>query len=144
MRATMHSACGASAYTHPDEYPTRPLDESGLLVSDHGSPPSQTWSQRIDDLLALRHLEDDWDGQGAEAPHPALVDGAITLAQSIQAKGKVAADRVIAGVNGTIIFEWHSPAGYVEIEVTAPDQAEVRWIRKGSDVAEVFALSRRA
>ena len=54
------------------------------------------------------------------------------------------ADRVIAGVNGTVFFEWHGSEGYLEIEVTAPDRAEGRVVRKGSEEAEVFTLSRRS
>lgn len=144
MTAIMRSAQGASAYSQTEDYPTRPLDQRGLLVRDHGSPPSQAWPQLIDDLLALRHLEEDWDGQGAAAPHPSLVDGAIALAQDFQAKEMVPADRVIAGVNGTLFFEWHRPTEYMEIEMTAPNQAEVRRVRKGSPVTEVFTLSRRS
>jgi len=72
-----------------------------------------------------------------------LVDGAITLARQFQTNGIIPADLVIAGVNGTVLFEWHGPDGYLEVEVTAPDQAEGRWVKKGSDVAEAFTLSRR-
>src|SRR5688572_25066409 len=115
---------GMSAYTLSDSYPTRPLDESGLLASALDPLPAQTWGRLIDDLLALRRLEDDWDGQGAIAPPVALVDSAITLAQHLRAIGKPPADFAVAGVNGTVMFEWHHPASYVEIEVTAPDRAE--------------------
>ncbi len=142
MTTIARSARGASEYTQTESFSTRPLDESGLSVSDRYTSPTHTWSQLIDDLLALHYLEDDWDGQGAEAPHRALVAGAITLAQDFQAKGMRPADRAIAGVNGTIFFEWHDQTGYLEIEVLAPDKAEGRLVRKGSAVAEVFTLSR--
>src|SRR4051794_1952575 len=121
MTTITRSARGASAYTQTDDYSTRPLDERGLLVSEVFTPPTRTWSQVIDDLLALRNLENDWDGQGAEAPNPALVDGAITLAQSLRTEGRRPADFAVAGVNGTVVFEWHDSSGYLEIEVTAPD-----------------------
>jgi hypothetical protein len=142
MTVIVRSARGASAYTWADDCPTRPLDQSGLLVSDWCLPPTRTWQQLIDDLLAIRSLPDDWDGQGAEAPQPALVDGAITLAQDFKTSGEAPADRVIAGVNGTVFFEWHRPTDYLEIEVTAPDKAEGRLVRKGTDVAVVFTLTR--
>ncbi len=66
------------------------------------------------------------------------------MAQYLQAKGVPPADRVIAGVNGTIYFEWHTPFGYQEIEVTSPMEAECRWVRKDSDATEVINLSRRS
>jgi hypothetical protein len=97
----------------------------------------------IDELLRIRNLEDDWDGEGTEAPHPSLVDGAITLAQELKAAMYPPAERVIAGVNGTIYFEWHTPLGYQEIEVTSPLDAECRWVQKGSEATTVVVLSRR-
>ena len=46
-----------------------------LFVGPDASPGARTWEQLIGDLLALRALPADWDGQGAEAPAPAVVDG---------------------------------------------------------------------
>lgn len=143
MTPIVRPARGASAYTQTEDYSTRPLDERGLFVSDR-TPPTSTWSQVMDDLLALRTLEDDWDGQGAKAPHPALVDSAIALAQYFRTIEKSPADFAVAGVNGTVVFEWHDPDEYLEVEVTAPGRAEGRRVRKGSDVTEVFTLSRRS
>jgi hypothetical protein len=121
--------------------PAFPLTE--LLGSDGDAPPGHTWARLIDDLSAVRGLSDDWDGQGADAPPPAVVDYAVTLARAFQAIGLSPADRAIAGANGTVLFEWHRPAGYLEIEVTGPDQAEGRSVPMGSEAAEVFTLSRR-
>ena len=139
--ALARSARGASAYYQPDDFPNRPLDERNPLITDPSAPLHHSWSRLIDDLLAIRNLEDDWDGQGAEAPHPTLADGAIVLAQQLRANGKGPADRIIAGVNGTIFFEWYDSACYTEAEVTAPNEVVFRTIRRGSDLAEVFVLS---
>jgi len=65
------------------------------------------------------------------------------LAQSLQANGLRPADLAVAGVNGTVIFEWHDPAGYLELEVTAADRAEGRWVGKGSNAARTIVLARR-
>jgi hypothetical protein len=120
------------------------LGDLGLFESDLNAPPSRAWSDVIDKLLVVRGLADDWDGQGAEAPAPALVDGAIALAQSLQANGLRPADLAVAGVTGTVILEWHDPAGYLELEVAAPDRAEGRWVEKGSTAARTIVLARRA
>jgi hypothetical protein len=120
------------------------LGDNGLPAPDVGAQMVRPWAELIDELRALRHLEDDWDGQGAKAPPPDLVDGAIALALHFQANAMRAADYAVAGVNGTVIFEWHDATHYLEIEVTAPDRAEGRAVRKGSDVTEVFSLSRRS
>jgi hypothetical protein len=133
MSTVLKSARGASAFTHADRVPFAGAPDA----------PAHTWGSLIDDLLRIRHLEDDWDGEGTEAPHPALVDGAITLAQSLEASGYPPADRAVVSVNGTVYFEWHTPLGYQEVEVTSPLDAECRWVQKGSDVTTVVRLSRR-
>src|SRR5262245_19564894 len=140
MNKVMQLARGASAFTQPDRFFS--VDESGLAPSQAVEAPAHRWSQLIDELLRIRNLKDDWDGEGTEAPHPALVDGAITLAQTLEARGHSPADRVIASVNGTVYFEWHTPLGYQEIEVTSPIDAECRWVEKGSDITKVVGLSR--
>jgi hypothetical protein len=126
------------------DYQLAPPDGGELHLSDHHAEPKRTWSEVVDDLLAIRNLDDDWDGQGAEVPRPELVDWAISLALAMRDAGIRPADFAIAGVNGTVFFEWHSPADFQEIEVTAPYEAEVRRVRKGSDVTEVYTLPRRS
>jgi hypothetical protein len=113
----------------------------GVFGPDDPEAPTREWSSVIDELLRIRTLEDDWDGEGTEAPHPALVDRAITLAQYLQAKGDTPPDRVHASVNATVYFEWHTPLGYCEIEVVSPMKVECRGVRKGSDETEVLHLS---
>jgi hypothetical protein len=132
MTTTTRAARGASAYTEPDYYPT--------LDCDRYSAPPDGWAELTAELQALRSLEDDWDGQGALAPPPPLVDTAISLALCLRAGGTAPADRAIAGVNGTIILEWHAPHGYLEIEVTDINRAEARKVPAGAQVAEPLTL----
>lgn len=101
------------------------------------------WSPTIDRLLEIRNLEDDWDGEGTEAPSQTLVDFAISLARSNQAQGLPSPDRVHASVNATVYFEWQTPAAYCEIEVLSPVDAESRTVLKGSNRTDVLRLSRR-
>jgi sulfur carrier protein ThiS len=149
MSTTLQSARGASAFTQADSsvetiLSSRSRNAAQTSAFTWPDPDEQaraeTWHSLIDQLLRIRNLQDDWDGEGTEAPHPALVDRAITLAQYLQANGFPPAERVIAGVNGTIYFEWHTPLGYQEIEVLSPMDAECRWVRKGSNVTEVNRL----
>jgi hypothetical protein len=131
---------GASAYTQTGYQPTRRLPESGLL-SEHTDDPVRTWSDVIDELLVFRKLEDDWDGQGALAPDPSVVDTALQVALKFRGGEQPPADRVVAGVNGTVFFEWFFPTQYMEIEVTAPGQVEVRLVCRESNKTEEFTLS---
>ncbi len=88
----------------------------------------------------MGRLQNDWDGEGSEAPDRGVVAGAIKLASALRAKSTPAADRVTAGVNGTICFEWHTSDCYQEIEVTSPSDAEFRRIPHGSRTAEVIRI----
>jgi hypothetical protein len=141
MTTTIRFAPGASTYTQAGYLPTGPLDEQGLFT-ERADGPARTWSDVIDELLALRGLEDDWDGQGAVAPDAALVDTALAVALDFRATTLPPADRAVAGVNGTVFFEWFSTTKYLEIEVTAPGQAEGRLVFRESNTTEVFTLAR--
>jgi hypothetical protein len=102
------------------------------------------WPCVLEKLGMFRELADDWDGQGAVAPDAAVVASAIRLATQFHADGRPCPEFALAGVNGTVIFEWHLADGYLEVEVTAQDAAEQRWVAKGSDVVEVSQLGRRS
>lgn len=140
MTTFARSVGGALAYSRMS-YPTfQPPDDPGAFAPDGRDSSARGWSLVIDELLRIRTLEDDWDGEGTEAPGAALVDGAITLAQSLQARGVMPPDRVHASVNATVNFEWHTSLGYTEIEVVSPVEAERRSVRKGSMTTDVVKL----
>lgn len=88
---------------------------------------ARCWDERIDQLLAIRQLEDDWDGQGTPAPTVEVVDSALVLALLLRRAGVEPPSSVVQGVNGDVLFYWwQSPDGkYVEVEVTDPYAADV-------------------
>jgi hypothetical protein len=107
---------------------TSGLQDDALLISQE--EPFPEWNYRIDDLLAMRQLSDDWDGIGAKAPTTSLIDGALQLARVLRHAGARAhidwrgpPSRIVPGRNGTIIFEWQTPY-YQEIEVVSPHRGE--------------------
>lgn len=63
------------------------------------------------------------------------------LARHFQDERQTPADRVTAGVNGTIFFGWHFPGGYREVEIISPTEAEVRLVRNGAAEADESMLS---
>jgi hypothetical protein len=143
MSRAMQSARGASAFTQPDRSFLSLTTEGAPVYSRAEDDLGRAWMQLIDELLRIRMLKDDWDGEGTEAPHPSLVVAAIKLAQNLAARGFPPADRVIASVNGTIYFEWHTALGYEEIEVISPLDAEYRWVPKGSNETTIVGLPLR-
>lgn len=95
----------------------------------HAEPPHplDEWEERIDELLDIRRLPDDWDGLGASAPPTAVVDSALALAQLLRRKGCPAPCRILAGLTGAVLFEWQNEEGsYSELEMSAPGRAD--WI----------------
>jgi hypothetical protein len=84
-----------------------------LLGARSGKP--DLWPKRLDELMTIRTLTDDWDGLGAKAPSTELVDSAIILADGFLRAGIEAPSRVVAGVNGTVILEWQRDGVYTEI-----------------------------
>ena len=102
-----------------------------------------SWDELIDEIITIWFLPDDWDGEGSVAPDPGLVAGASKLALALKANKTPPADRVLASVNGTVYFEWHTPLGYQEIEVTSPVDAESRWVPQGSEAAEIVGIAIR-
>jgi hypothetical protein len=102
--------------------PTTGVEDAALLVTRPDR--IDLWSCRIDELLAIRSLADDWDGQAAKAPSTELVDSALVLAVAFRRGGAEAPSRIVPGVNGTLVFEWQAGEEYCEIEVPRPYHAE--------------------
>jgi hypothetical protein len=110
--------------------PTSGLEDDALLVKR--PPESEEWSRRIDDLLDIRGMEDDWDGAGTPAPAVALVHSALQLALILSKQRFPPPCRIMPGRTGTVLFEWQDTDGsYSELEVTHPHHAE--WVHMGSD-----------
>jgi len=131
---------GNTCFAEHEPIRSRAVDLDELAFVD--TEATEQWKAVVDELLRLRALEDDWDGEAAVAPVAELVDGAITLAQWMKSNEWSIPDRVSAGVNGTIVFEWYTPIGYLEIEVCSTTAAEGHWIPNGSHVAEKFLFTR--
>lgn len=141
MSTTMRSAAGATAYSGAPRYAWLPQTDAADAADPATSAQVKLeWSSIIDELLSIRFLEYDWDGEGAEAPDHALVDWAIALAQRLQGEGIEPPGRVHASVNATVYFEWYTPYGYREIEVVSPTEAEWRIVADGANQAEVIYL----
>ena len=87
---------------------------------------SSNWSSIERELLALRRLENDWDGLGALAPAPEIVDSALTFVNSIRMQGPfLPPNRVLAGPLGEIVFEWQSSGSIFEAEIEKVGVAEI-------------------
>lgn len=142
MTTVWQLARGASAFTEAEPSPFNILRERSLGAATTGVPVTAPWDQAVEAIWVIRSLKDDWDGEGSEAPHPLIVDGAITFAKALETAGIVPPDRIVAGVNGTVYFEWHTPIGYTELEIVSPTEAEYRSVQHDTDSVTVVKIRR--
>jgi len=133
-------AYGAAAFIEESRFPLSDVGGGASVWSDP-EDQEQAWKRWIDELLRMRLLQEDWDGEGSIAPHPSLVDRAIRLARNLHALDVPPPDRIVPGPNGTIYFEWFTPQGYWEIEVLSPNDIQARRVLKGSDICLTYQLS---
>jgi hypothetical protein len=90
------------------------------------------WEPALLQIIEFQHLENDWDGFGAEAPSRELLESAIGLAYCYLEQGVDPPQRVAPGVCGSVIFEWQGPDGtYAEVEIDRPLHAEIMVIEPG-------------
>ena len=82
------------------------------------------WSAVIRSLLELRALQDDWDGEGSDAPLPEAHESAVRLAEFLRDRGVDWPDSAVASPAGTVIFAWRDGKLYQEIEVVGPGRYE--------------------
>lgn len=121
------AAIGASFYSEFDDSLSLSLGEVGCWPD---SQISRGWSDAVDHLLRLRFINDDWDGEGSPAPSAEVLNFATNLARRMKDQGQSPPDRVLAGVNGTVFFEWYFPDCYQEVEVISPYDFEFRSTNK--------------
>jgi hypothetical protein len=136
MTSTM-SAAGAAVDTVAETQGFF-VDDSGFLTSDSITVLAD-WKACAEKIQTFRQLADDWDGDGAAAPEPNVIDVATTVAHNLSRK-MPAPDRIHVGVNGTIYFEWFAADRYIEIEVVGPADIQCRAIPHGSSDLEQSTL----
>lgn len=110
------------ATRHPEL--TADLDLPAHRTGETFPDAVRVWDERIDQLLAIRLLDDDWDGQGSPAPAVEVVDSALVLALLLRRDGVDPPTGVVQGVGGEVVFDWQSADKYVEVEVTGPYTAD--------------------
>lgn len=99
----------------------------GALASSPEHTLAHLWDLRLSDLLTIRRLSADWDGEDAEAPGPELVDFTITLLDYWRVSGDMPVpERIVPSPNGTVVIEWRWPDTYVEADVI--DARTIEWM----------------
>lgn len=90
--------------------------QSDYLISVDRSGTS-LWRSAFARLAELRSLNDDWDGAGAAAPGPEVVDNAIEAARHLSSQWPPPT-RIVPDINGAVCFEWEGDGGAIEVEIS--------------------------
>ena len=123
MSQTIERQQGAVRFTKPKPQPSM-SSEAVLFTKPDFNCFDDAWEMIIETALSYTYLDDDWDGNHSVAPDPELIDMAVRLAHHLKESSNPAPARVVAGVNGTISFEFGDEP-FLEIEVVSPSEAEV-------------------
>jgi hypothetical protein len=122
---TIERACGAVGYT--SQFTNNRASWAQVAFQDESCNGSfSAWQEAIEQILRLRDLKDNWDGDAAAVPGIAVVDTAVNEAIRLRRKYHNPPDRVSAGVNGTVLIEWWLTDRTFEIEVVSPAEVEYR------------------
>lgn len=79
---------------------------------------------RSNRMIELKSLQDNWDGEGAEAPKLELINIAITLLGFIQ-HTLPPPTRITPSQTGNIVLEWQfKDSTYLEVEIVDPFHIE--------------------
>jgi hypothetical protein len=91
-------------------------DVHGLLFDPGAGGSPQTpqgfeldpgWQLAESELLAIQRLRDDWDGMGAKAPDPKVVESAFIFLDILRISGdSQPPESITASPRGRIVFSW--------------------------------------
>jgi len=103
------------------------LPKEGL---DSVSAPSREsvagWKNCIDRLMVYRQHEEDWDGLGAPAISPEIVDSAVILAVQLRQFRVARPVFTVPTFQGSVSFQCQWPdTTTLDIELTEPYSAEI-------------------
>lgn len=131
MNAIIEQGQYQKSFSRPEVPPSGALAENALFIMQSDS----NWMEAIDELLAIRNYEDDFDGEGSIAPPVQIVDTALTFSNQLGKNKIPSPDRVTATFNQTVVFEWNFPNFYHSLEFISPTMAEAIWIPKDATEA---------
>lgn len=98
-------------------------DEGVLSLPQTG----QLWRALRQEFLSFGSREPGWDGFGAAAPSPQLLESALDFLSGLQIQGTTPPSCVTLTPAGSVLVEWDEPDGHTDAELFAP--SEVEWMR---------------
>jgi hypothetical protein len=95
------------------------------------------WAEREVDLLRIRSCGANWDGFGAEAPNPELVDAAISFLHELRTRDENnPPGRVALSPDGFVAIEWENGNSFLRAELQ--NCSEVEWMQVSPEKPTAF------
>jgi hypothetical protein len=92
------------------------------------SEPPPWWPAAEKQFQALAALADNWDGDGASALDPKLVEAARKLLRALVAEQIFSKPHIYPTRSGGVQLEWERGERYFEIEVVSPTAVELYYV----------------
>lgn len=133
------------SWSERDVEPTLDFGISKAFFNEPKTEEDRLWDQIVHGLRDLVFLPTNWDGYGAEAPDPDLVDSACQLLATLRTMSALPVpSRILPTQDGGVLVEWQTPDRYLEAEIV--DVGRVEWMFQSEDAPTVhreFLLPRR-
>jgi hypothetical protein len=101
-------------------------------------PETATWlGQATEYLQSLRSLNENWDGYGAAAPDPTILQSSVGFLGFVATHSTASAPHISPARTGGVVFEWESQPHELEVEIIRDGAAEYLYLdnRTGTEVS---------
>ena len=104
---------------------TAPCESGGESEMSRRAGTDAQWDRISNDLLRLRDLEHDWDGQGSLALDRANADAALRWINEMRRwRQALPPSCAVPGTTGEVVFEWRGDAFQLAAEISNPEKIE--------------------
>lgn len=102
------------------------------LIIEWSDSDIDNWASTERSLLDLYKLDDNWDGEGADAPKFEIIKTAYQLLISMQNQDQPVPTQISATLTGGIVVYWRNDDVYIEAEINEPNLVE--WMQTEPNV----------
>ena len=104
---------------------TAPCESGGVTEVAQRAGTDEQWNRILNELLRLRGLENDWDGQGILALACENVDAALRwMTEMRRWRQALPPCCAVPGTAGEVVFEWRGDAFQLAAEISNSEKIE--------------------
>lgn len=104
---------------------TVPCEGGGETEVSRRAGTDAEWDRILNELIRLRDLEDDWDGQGSLVLGRDNVEAALRWINEMRRwRQALPPSCAVPGTAGEVVFEWRGDAFQLAAEISTPEKIE--------------------